>query len=240
LKEIKEGIQDALAPDPAKPKRIKVDMHTHSEFSPDSRTPIASQARRIKDIGLDVVCATDHNTIEGGLRLREAADGFRVIVGAEILSRDGEIIGLFLEKDVPRGLSAEETIARIRDQGGVVSVPHPFSRNRLNHIRRSALERVYKEIDAMEVFNAREAFTSDNLRAAEFAREHGVAGAVGSDAHRTRELGQAWLEMDDFVDRDGFVASLRTGTVNGALTGQLIHLFTRWDVIRKWFARRMR
>jgi predicted metal-dependent phosphoesterase TrpH len=229
----------AAMPDESKPKRIKLDMHTHSEFSPDSRTPIGSQARRIKELGLDVVCATDHNTIEGGLRLREAADGFRVIVGAEILSRDGEIIGLFLEKDVPRGLSAEETIARIRDQGGVVSVPHPFSRNRLNHIRRSALERVWRDIDAMEVFNAREAFMGDNLRAAEFAQEHGIAGAVGSDAHRTRELGQAWLEIDDFLDRDGFVAALRSGTVNGKLTGQLIHLWTRWDVMRKWVARRL-
>ncbi len=238
MKEIKEAVEAATT-DENKPKRIKLDMHTHSEFSPDSRTPIAAQARRVKELGLDVVCATDHNTIEGGLRLREAADGFRVIIGAEILSRDGEIIGLFLEKDVPRGLSAEDTIASIKDQGGVVSVPHPFSRNRLNHIRRSALERVWRDIDAMEVFNAREAFMGDNLRAAEFAREHGIAGAVGSDAHRTRELGQAWLEVDDFLDRDGFVAALRTGTVNGKLTGQLIHLWTRWDVMRKWFSRRL-
>lgn len=237
---LKEAAEKIVAPDPNKPKRIKVDMHTHSEYSPDSRTPIARQAERIKEVGLDVVCATDHNTIEGGLRLREMADGFRVIIGAEILSRDGEIIGLFLEKDVPRGLPAAETIKHIRDQGGVVSIPHPFSRNRLNHIRRVALERVVKDIDAIEVFNAREAFASDNLRAAQFAQEHGIAAAVASDAHRTREIGQAWLEIEDFVDRDGFVAALRTGSVNGTLTGQLIHLWTRWDVMRKWFARRLR
>src|SRR6266511_5232180 len=97
--------------------KLKVDMHTHSEYSPDSRTPLASQAAAIKAAGLDVVCATDHNTIDGALRLRELADGFRVIVGEEVSSRDGEIIGLFLDKAVPRGLSAEETIARIRDQG---------------------------------------------------------------------------------------------------------------------------
>ena len=234
-------IEDAPKPDAPRdgPKRVKVDMHTHSEFSPDSRTRIATQVVRIKEAGLDVVCATDHNTIAGGLRLREAADGFRVIVGAEILSRDGEIIGLFLEKDVPRGLSAEETIARIRDQGGAVSVPHPFSRNRLNHIRRAALERVWRDIDALEIFNAREAFMGDNLRAAEFALERGIAGAVGSDAHRRRELGNAWLEMDDFTDRDSFVAALRSGTVSGKLTGHLIHLWTRYDVMRKWVSRRI-
>ena len=219
-------------------RRIKVDMHMHSERSPDSRMRPAQQARRIKETGLDVVCATDHNTIEGGLRLREIADGFRVIVGEEILSRDGEIIGLFLEKDVPPRLSAEETIARIRDQGGIVSIPHPFSRNRLNHIRRVALDRIRTSIDAIEIFNAREAFNADNLRAARYASDHDLAGAVASDAHRPAEVGAAWLEMDDFADRDGFVTALRGGTVNGELSGQIVHLWTRMDVIRKWFARR--
>ena len=220
-------------------RRVKVDMHMHSERSPDSRMRPAEQARRIRETGLDVACATDHNTIEGGLRLREAADGFRVIVGSEILSRDGEIIGLFLERDVPRGLSAEETIARIREQGGVVSIPHPFSRNRLNRIRRLALDRVRSSVDAIEVFNAREAFTGDNLRAARYAEEHGIAGAVGSDSHRPSEIGAAWLEMDDFSEAVSFVAALRTGTINGTLTGQLIHLWTRIDVLRNWISRKL-
>jgi hypothetical protein len=228
-----------MSEQPPARRRVKVDMHMHSDRSPDSRMRPAEQARRIKETGLDVVCATDHNTIEGGLRLREIADGFRVIVGSEILSRDGEIVGLFLERDVPARLSAEETIARIRDQGGVVSIPHPFSRNRLNHIRRAALERIRGSIDAIEVFNAREAFTSDNLRAAQYASDHGIAGAVASDSHRPAEIGTAWLEMDDFLDRDGFVAALRTGAVQGTLSGQIVHLWTRWDVMRKWLARRL-
>src|SRR5437867_8517322 len=132
-------------------------MHTHCEASPDSRTPIAEQARAVRAAGLDVVCATDHNTIEGALRLREIADGFRVIVGEEISSRDGEIIGLFLERPIPRDLSGEETIARIRDQGGFIIVPHPFSANRRYHMRRAALDRLRDKIDALEIFNAREA-----------------------------------------------------------------------------------
>jgi len=218
--------------------KIKVDLHTHSEYSPDSRTPIASQAAAIKAAGLDVVAATDHNTIEGALRLRELADGFRVIVGEEVSSRDGEIIGLFLEKPVPRGLSAEETIARIHDQGGLVSVPHPFSRNRRFHLRRSALERVWKDIDCIEVFNAREAFTQDNVRAAAFAKDKGLPGAVGSDAHRASEIGRAWVEVEDFVGRDDFIATLREGSVIGKLTGNYIHVLTRLDVFRKWWTRR--
>jgi predicted metal-dependent phosphoesterase TrpH len=218
--------------------KIKVDMHTHSEYSPDSRTPLASQAAAIKAAGLNVVCATDHNTIEGALRLRELADGFRVIVGEEVSSRDGEIIGLFLEKPVERGLSAEETIARIHEQGGLVSVPHPFSRNRRFHLRRSALERVWKDVDCIEVFNAREAFTQDNVRAAAFAKEKSLPGAVGSDAHRASEIGRAWVEVEEFAGRDDFIAALREGSVIGKLTGNYIHVLTRLDVLRKWWTRR--
>ena len=212
-------------------------MHTHCEYSPDSRTPIAVQARAIKAAGLDVVCATDHNTIEGALKLRDQADGFRVVIGEEISSRDGEIIGLFLQQAVPRGLSAEDTITRIHEQGGLVSVPHPFSHNRSYHLRRDALERVWPQIDAIEVFNAREAIANDNRRAAAFAKEHDIPGAVGSDAHRPWEIGRAYLECADFTGPADFIASLRGGTVEGRLAGHSIHFYTRYDKFRKWLSR---
>jgi len=218
-----------------KRERVRLDMHTHSEYSPDSRTPLATQLGALKAAKIDVVCATDHNTIEGALRLRDMADG---IVGEEVSTRDGEVIGLFLEKAIPRDLSAEETISRIHDQGGVVSVPHPFSRNRLRHIRRDALERIWQQIDCIEVFNAREAFASDNLRAAAFAKEHNIPGAVGSDAHRTSEIGRAWLEIDEFTDQQSFIEAVRNGAVHGRLIGSAIHLATRYDVFRKWLRRR--
>jgi len=213
-------------------------MHTHCEYSPDSRTPVAVQALAIKAAGLDVVCATDHNTIEGALRLRELADGFRVIVGEEVSTRDGEIIGLFLESAIPRDLSAEETIARIHEQGGLVSIPHPYSHNRLYRIRREVLERVWPTIDAIEVFNAREAIANDNRRALAFARLHGIPGAVGSDAHRPWEIGRAYVEVADFAGRDDFIASLKGGAVTGRLAGHAIHFYTRYDKLRKWLGRR--
>ncbi|HEV8669983.1 MAG TPA: PHP domain-containing protein [Candidatus Limnocylindria bacterium] len=219
-------------------RKLRVDMHTHTEYSPDSRTSLRAQAAAIKAAGLHVVCATDHNTIEGALRLRELADGFRVIVGEEVSTRDGEIIGLFLDKPIPRDQSAEDTIARIRDQGGLVSVPHPFSRNRMFHLRRAVLERVWQDVDCIEVFNAREAFTQDNFRAAAFAKERGLPGAAGSDAHRASEIGRAWVEVEDFAGREDFIAALREGSVIGKLTGNYIHVMTRIDVLRKWWARR--
>jgi len=219
-------------------RRIRIDMHTHSEYSPDSRTPLAEQARAVRAAGLDVVCATDHNVIAGALRLREMAEGFRVIVGEEISTRDGELIGLFLEREIPRDLTGEETIARIREQGGVVVVPHPFSRNRMYHLRREALDRLWPKVDAIEVFNAREAFAGDNRRAAVYAAERDLAGAAGSDAHRPAEVGRAYVEMADFAGRDDFVAALRAGTAQGTLSGTRVHVLTRYDRIRKWLGRR--
>ena len=215
-------------------------MHTHCEYSPDSRTPVAVQALAIKAAGLDVVAATDHNTIEGALRLRDLADkaGFRVIVGEEISSRDGEIIGLFLDKAIPRDLSAEDTIARIHDQGGLVSIPHPYSHNRIYRIRREVLERVWPTIDAIEVFNAREAIANDNRRALAFSQLHEIPGAVGSDAHRPWEIGRAYIEIPEFTGPTDFIAALRTGNVTGRLAGHAIHFYTRYDKWRKWWSNR--
>ncbi len=223
---------------PAESSRVRIDMHTHSEYSPDSRTPLAEQVRAIRSARLDVVCATDHNTIEGALRLRELADGFRVIVGEEISSRDGEIIGLFLEHPVPRDLSGEETVARIRDQGGLVTVPHPFSVNRRYHLRRPVLDRLRDRIDAIEVFNAREAFGHENRSAAAYAREHAILGAAGSDAHRAAEIGNAFVELPDFAGRDDFLSALAQGVVHGRLSGTAVHFFTRYDRLRKWLGRK--
>ncbi len=218
--------------------RIRVDMHTHCEASRDSLTPVRVQAARIKEVGLDVVFATDHDTIDGALRLRELADGFRLIVGEEITSADGDLVGLFLERVIPAGLSGEETIARIHDQGGLVSVPHPFSRNRDHRIRRAALERLWPQVDCVETFNAREAFRSDNDRASAFAAEHGIPGALGSDAHTPWELGRVHLEMDDFTDAPSLLASLRGGTPHGTLAGIGVHLQTRYAKVVKWLIER--
>ena len=213
-------------------------MHTHCEASKDSRTPVVVQAARIRQSGLDVVCATDHDTIAGALRLRELADGYRIVVGEEISSADGDLIGLFLESAIPAGLSGEETIARIHDQGGIVSVPHPFSRNRRHRIRRAALERLAPLIDCIETFNAREAFAQDNQRAAEFAERHGIAAGLGSDAHTPWEIGRVHLEMDDFTDAAGFLTALRGPTIaHGSLAGVGVHLRTRYDRLAKLLSR---
>jgi predicted metal-dependent phosphoesterase TrpH len=213
-------------------------MHTHCEASPDSRTPVAEQARGVRAARIDVVCATDHNTIDGALRLRELADGFRVIIGEEISSRDGEIIGLFLDSAIPRDLGGEDTIARIHDQGGLAVVPHPFSINRRYHMRRASLDRLRSHIDAIEIFNAREAIFLNNRSAAAYAKQHDIVGTAGSDAHRPSELGRAFVEMPDFAGRGDFLTSLKQGVAQGRLSGGGVHVYTRYDRIRKWLGRK--
>jgi len=219
-------------------RRVRVDTHTHCEASPDSRTPVAEQARGVRAARIDVICATDHNTIEGALRLREVADGFRVVIGEEISSLDGEIIGLFLERAVPRDLSGEETIARIHDQGGLVVIPHPFSINRRYHMKRASLDRLRSHIDALEIFNAREAIFLNNRSAAAYAKEHDIVGTAGSDAHRATEIGRAYVEMPDFAGRGEFLSSLKDGVAQGRLSGGGVHLYTRYDRFRKWLGRK--
>ncbi len=215
------------------PRRLRVDMHTHCEASPDSTTSIEDQARAIRAALIDVVCSTDHNTIEGARRLANVAVGFRVIVGEEIGSREGEIIGLFLERAIPPGLSAEDTIAQIKAQGGLVVVPHPFSASRPQQLRRQTLDRLWPQIDALEILNGREEFPSDNKRAANYARERGIPATGGSDAHRAIEIGRAYVELDDFGSPAGLLQALRTGTVRRRPSGPLERLFGRTGLVRR-------
>lgn len=231
--------------------KIRLDMHTHTEFSPDSRTKLDRYARAAITSGLDAVCVTDHNTIAGALRLRElqqewAADSdpdisclarIRVVVGEEIFSLDGEIVGLFLKEAVPPHLPAAETMDRIHAQGGLVYIPHPFSRNRLRHMKLEQLNALVDRIDAIEIFNAREMAASSNAKALAFAVAHAKPGGVGSDSHRVWELGRAYVEIADFTTPQELLEALRQGTVTGKLSGMFMHVRTWGDAAAKLLGR---
>jgi len=214
-------------------------MHMHTEYSRDSRVPLADFAELARRAQLGAVCITDHDTIEGGLRLREMATGLQVIVGEEITTADGELVGLYLETRVAPGLSAEHTIELIHEQGGLAYVPHPFSRNRRRHLRHSVLERVAPTLDIVEVFNAREVASASNLRALEFARQHALPGGVGSDSHRPIEIGRAYVDVAPFVTPQELVVALRDGQVTGTLSGLGIHVRTWVDIGRKFMRTRV-
>lgn len=172
--------------------------------------------------GLDKVAITDHNTIAGALALREMAPEL-VIVGEEIRTSAGELIAYFLEEEVPRGLSPQETIARIRAQEGVVAVPHPLDCLRREAMRRAHLLEIIEQVDALEAFNARTTFPADNRRAEALARQRGLLVTAGSDAHSIYEIGRAYIEMPPFNSKEEFMQGLAQGQIVGRLSAPWIH-----------------
>ena len=225
---------------------MKADLHTHTIYSKDSLTRpevlVAACARR----GVEVVAVTDHNAIAAALEACVAAERRRaegqpaplVIVGEEILTAAGEVIGLFLAEFIPAGLSPQETIRRIRDQGGLVTVPHPFDRLRRGPMTAEALEAIWSLVDAIEIRNARTTFPSDNERARAFAAEKGLLQTAGSDAHTPGELGQCFVDLPAFDGPEGFKRALAQGVVGGRISLPLVHLDSSYAKLRKKVTRK--
>ena len=178
---------------------------------------------------------TDHERLDGALAARDAApDGLTVIVGEEVRTTGGDMLGLYLERPVPRGLSPHDTAAAIREQGGLVGLPHPFDRFRrsgANAIREAAgLAELAELADFVEVHNAR-AIGRANVRSAEFAHEHGMRAVASSDAHSLLEIGVAYTIVDgDPADADEMRVALETGRL---VTGRGSYLVRTWTPIAK-------
>jgi predicted metal-dependent phosphoesterase TrpH len=201
--------------EPREPGRVRVDCHSHSMWSGDSTTTESELVEAVTATGIDVLCVTDHHAIDGARQLSDALP-CRVVVGEEVRSTQGEIIGLFLEERIPFGLTPRETAERIRDQGGLVYIPHPFDPMRRNLVE-PALEALASVglVDAIEVHNAKTSLESLNRRASEFAAAHGLAAGAGSDAHVPDAIGAAYVEIADFDDPTSFMAALRDSKIVG-------------------------
>jgi len=201
---------------------IKVDLHVHTSYSVDGimspQEVVEASLRR----GLGALAITDHNTLAGAQAVQQLAP-FPVVIGEEISTSDWEIAGLFLEDEVPKDLSARETVRLIQEQGALAGVPHPFDRLRRESLDTEVLERLADRLDFLEVFNARVTLPEDNRRAREFALQHGLACTAGSDAHSRFELGRVYLEMDRFDGRDEFLERLREGRIVGTRSPFWVH-----------------
>ena len=205
----------------------------HTRFSPDSEVAPERLVARCTKVGLDCIAVTDHNAVQGALEVKGLAP-FMVIVGEEVRSTDGEITGLFLSEHVPRGLSPAETARRIKDQGGLVSIPHPFDRFRRGVISRAALDEVLPYADIVEAFNSRNNLDADNRMAREFADRHGLLTSAVSDAHTTIELGRTYVEMPEFDGTpEGFKRSLAQGTLVTRKMTPMIHGVTTLTKLKK-------
>ncbi len=192
---------------------VHVDLHMHTDHSPDCATPVDTLLDTAKKVGLGAIAITDHNEISGALEARERADGIKVIVAEEVKTADqGEVIGLFIEEKIPRGMTLQETIAEIRRQGGLVYVPHPFDRMHSVPDYVHLLD-VIEDIDAIEVFNPRVAFTAFNEEAARFAEKYRIVAGAGSDSHVAQGLGSVKIRMRDFDGPEEFLESLRDADI---------------------------
>lgn len=213
---------------------MKLDMHGHTYWSKDSRLALADLERAIVHAGLDAVCITDHNEIGGALELASRGN-VRVIVGEEIRTTDGEIIGLFLREHIPALLSPAETIAAIREQGGLVYIPHPFDQFRGSRLRRSALEAIRQQVDILEVFNARNLRRAHNAAARAYAAQHGLRMGAGSDSHLAVEVGHAYVELDAFATPAELLTALDHAVVRGRRSNPLVHAQTVVDKrLKRW------
>ena len=194
---------------------IEVDLHMHTDHSHDCATPVEVLLATAREQGLGAIAVTDHNEISGALEARAQADGagVKVIVGEEVKTAgQGEVIGLFIEEKIPRGLSLAETVAEIKRQGGLVYVPHPFDRMHSVPDYEHLLT-ILADVDAIEVYNPRVAIGAFNEEASRFAAKYRIPAGAGSDSHVAQGLGSVRIRMRDFDGPQEFMQSLREADI---------------------------
>lgn len=195
---------------------IHCDLHMHTDHSPDCATPAETLLETAKERGLGAIAITDHNVISGAYEAREIAErigGIKVILAEEVkTASEGEVIGLFIEEKIERGMSLAETIAEIRRQGGLVYVPHPF--DRLHAVPDyEHLTKVVDQIDILEIFNPRVALNSFNEEAVRFAEKYRIIPGAGSDSHVAQGLGSVMIRLRDFNGPEEFLESMREAEI---------------------------
>jgi len=200
----------------------------------DSNTPLEKVISRCLETGINCIAISDHGTIEGAVKMQSLAP-FPVIVAEEILTSIGDIIGMFLKETIPSGLSVEQVISRIRAQGGLVYIPHPFDTLFRHALGGKMLEVLAEQIDIIEVFNARSPFPWYSAKALAFAEKYGIAKSAGSDAHTPGEIGNAYVEMPEFNGKDDFLNALAKGKIFGHMTNPLLHFASAWTRLKKQF-----
>ncbi|MEX2105812.1 MAG: PHP domain-containing protein [Solirubrobacterales bacterium] len=195
---------------------IEVDLHMHTDHSTDCATPVEVLLQTARDRGLGAIAITDHNEVSGALearRIAEEMDDIKVIVAEEVKTAEqGEVIGLFLEEKIPKGLSMVETIAEIRRQGGLVYVPHPFDRFHSVPDYEHLID-IVEEVDILEVFNPRVAVTAFNEEAERFARKYRIVPGAGSDSHVAQGLGSVRVRIHDFDGPAEFLEAMRDADI---------------------------
>lgn len=214
---------------------LRCELHCHSEYSRDSSLSLERIIATCEKRGVHVVALTDHNEIAGAQKLKDMApDWLHVIVGEEVATAQGDVIGLFLTERIAPRLDIKETIRQIHAQGGLVLIPHPFDRIRREAIGREVLDSVKDDIDFIEVFNSRCLLTGDNHQAAQFADKHRIPTFVGSDAHTAGEYGNATCSIiEPPKTAEHFKKLLEQATLQYKYASKTVHIQTAFTKIAK-------
>ncbi len=225
---------------------MKIDLHCHTEYSSDSSTPIGAIPARCREQDIAVQAITDHGTITGAQRLQAIVEaqgekeenelsGLTIIVGEEITTRAGELVGLFLDEGIPHYLSAEETVERIKAQQGLVLLPHGFDPWKRNRLRPEVREQIANAIDIIETFNASVSRRRWNREAVAWAEERSALMSAGSDAHTLASIGRAWVEVPARPIRgpEDLLAAMEGGVPMGRWANPVVSfLYKVWDFFR--------
>lgn len=212
-------------------RRAFVDLHCHTNASFDCLSAPLAVVSAAAERGLTHLAITDHDRIDGALEARSVAPAsLTVIIGEEVRTRDGDLICVFLQQAIPPGLSAVDTIAAAREQGALVGMPHPFDRFRGSLLRDASLDSLGASVDWVETHNAR-LLGRGNERAADYARDHGIAGVAVSDAHSILEIGVAYTALDgDLSTPAGLLAALADRQL---VPGRASYLIRAWTPVAK-------
>ncbi|MGD1119274.1 MAG: PHP domain-containing protein [Dehalococcoidales bacterium] len=216
---------------------LKADLHIHTKYSMDCQSPLDKIIARCHERGINCVAIADHGTAEGGLELQKIAP-FKVIVAEEILTTEGEIMGMFIKETIPSGITPREAVQRIREQGGLVNVQHPFETIRGSALKDKFIDEIVDDIDLMEIMNSRSPFPASANKAKAYAEKHNIPGGAGSDAHTIKEIGNAYIEMPDFNGKEDFIEALKQGKIYGERSGVYVHLFSSWAKVKRLLRKR--
>lgn len=195
-------------------RKYKNEFHVHTIFSKDSMLTYPFLLLMLKLKKINCVAITDHNEIKGALKYKKrlSKHNIQVIVGEEIFTSDGEIIGLFLSKKIEPGLSAEETIKQIRKQDGIVYVPHPYDLKRIKTVLKpEVLEKVYKSVDFIEVHNGRNIKCEYSEMQKAIQKKYKINPIIGSDSHTFFEIGRNYILTNEPINHDNILLQIDKG-----------------------------
>jgi len=211
---------------------LKADLHIHSNYSFDCGNTLEGIVKSCLNTGINCIAISDHGTAQGALKMKNLAP-FEVIIAEEILTPYGEVMGMFLKETIPTNISIEEAISRIREQDGIVCIPHPFDKYNRCGLGKKVLEKFIQDIDVIEVFNARSPLPWNSSQSLSFARHHNKAKSAGSDSHTLGEIGTTYIEMPEFKNRKDFLDALNKGKIHGHMANPLVHFGSLWARLRK-------